>query len=98
MSIEASAARSGPRPRARGGAPGYGASATAVTALSAVDLTLSFGQRGNLSGVAADVRRGAVTTLTGPAGSGQPTPVRTFNRINDKVSSYRHSGDVLLDG
>ena len=98
MSIDASPARSGPRPRARGGAAGYGASATAATALGAVDLTLSLGRRGTLSGAAADVRRGAVTTLTGPAASGQATPLRTFNPMNDEVSSYRHSGDVLLDG
>jgi len=73
-------------------------SSSGATALSAVDLTLSFGQRDILSGISADVRRGSVTALIGPTGSGKTTLLRTFNRMNDKVSGYRHSGDVLLDG
>ena len=68
------------------------------TALSALDLTLGFGQRDILSGISADIRRGAVTALIGPTGSGKTTLLRTFNRMNDKVSGYRHSGDVMLDG
>jgi phosphate transport system ATP-binding protein len=67
-------------------------------ALSAVDLTLSFGQRAVLSGISVDVKRGAVTALIGPTGSGKTTLLRTFNRMNDKVSGYKHTGDVLLDG
>jgi phosphate transport system ATP-binding protein len=67
-------------------------------ALSAVDLTLSFGQRTILTGITADVRQGAVTALIGPTGSGKTTLLRTFNRMNDKVSGYKHSGDVMLDG
>jgi phosphate transport system ATP-binding protein len=73
-------------------------SSNGETALSAVDLTLGFGQQDILSGISADIRRGAVTALIGPTGSGKTTLLRTFNRMNDKVSGYRHSGDVLLDG
>lgn len=67
-------------------------------AISAVSLTLSFGQRAVLSNVSVDVRRGAVTALIGPTGSGKTTLLRTFNRMNDKVTGYKHTGDVLLDG
>ncbi len=73
-------------------------SVNGAAALSAVDLTLSFGQRAILSGVNVDVTRGAITALIGPTGSGKTTLLRTFNRMNDKVTGYRHSGDVLLDG
>jgi phosphate transport system ATP-binding protein len=66
--------------------------------LRAVDLSLGFGQRTILSGITADIRRGAVTALIGPTGSGKTTLLRTFNRMNDKVSGYNHRGDVLLDG
>ena len=69
-----------------------------AAALSAVDLTLGFGERAILSGVSAEIRRGAVTALIGPTGSGKTTLLRTFNRMNDKVSGYRRAGDVLLDG
>ncbi len=69
-----------------------------MTALSAVDLTLSFGQRAILSDLKLDVRAGQVTALLGPTGSGKTTLLRTFNRMNDKVTGYRHDGDVLLEG
>jgi phosphate transport system ATP-binding protein len=74
------------------------ASANRAAALSAVDLTLGFGERDILAGVCADIRGGRVTALIGPTGSGKTTLLRTFNRMNDKVSGYRHAGDVLLDG
>jgi phosphate transport system ATP-binding protein len=66
--------------------------------LRTVDLTLGFGQRTILTGIAVDIRRGAVTALIGPTGSGKTTLLRTFNRMNDKVTGYNHRGDVLLDG
>jgi phosphate transport system ATP-binding protein len=73
-------------------------SADGTVAISAVDLTLSFGSRAILSNISVEVRRGAVTALIGPTGSGKTTLLRTFNRMNDKVIGYRHDGDVLLDG
>jgi phosphate transport system ATP-binding protein len=73
-------------------------SANGVTALSVVDLTLSFGQRAVLSDLMLDVSAGRVTALLGPTGSGKTTLLRTFNRMNDKVTGYRHKGDVLMDG
>jgi phosphate transport system ATP-binding protein len=69
-----------------------------TAAISAVDLTLSYGTRAILSNITVQVRRGAVTALIGPTGSGKTTLLRTFNRMNDKVVGYRHDGDVLLDG
>ena len=71
---------------------------TGYAVLTAVDLTLGFGQRTILSDVNVGVRRGTVTALIGPTGSGKSTMLRTFNRMNDKVSGYRHAGDVVLDG
>lgn len=68
------------------------------SAITAVDLTLSFGSRAILTDVNTEIRRGAVTALIGPTGSGKTTFLRTLNRMNDKVSTYRHMGDVLLDG
>jgi phosphate transport system ATP-binding protein len=98
MSIEANPARSEPDRGGQASSGANGGAANGVTTLSAVDLTLGFGQRSILSGISADVRRGAVTALIGPTGSGKTTLLRTFNRMNDKVIGYRHAGDVLLDG
>jgi phosphate transport system ATP-binding protein len=66
--------------------------------VSAVQLTLGFGQATILEEISLDVQRGVVTALLGPTGSGKTTLLRTLNRMNDKVTGYRHSGDVLLDG
>jgi phosphate transport system ATP-binding protein len=74
------------------------AATNGTASLRAVDLTLSFGERAVLSDISADIQHGAVTALIGPTGSGKTTLLRTFNRMNDKVRGYRHTGDVLLDG
>ncbi len=82
-------------------APGIGLGEPVVpesAVLRAMDLTLRFGDRVILREVNADIKRGAITALIGPTGSGKTTLLRTFNRMNDKTSGYRHDGDVHLDG
>jgi phosphate transport system ATP-binding protein len=76
-------------------ARGYG---RGTASLQVTDLTLSFGQHTILSDISADIQQGAITALIGPTGSGKTTLLRTLNRMNDKVTGYRHRGDVLLDG
>jgi len=66
--------------------------------MAAVNLTLGFGTKTVLEGVSLDLAAGAVTSLLGPTGSGKTTFLRTLNRMNDKVSGYRYSGNVLLHG
>ena len=66
--------------------------------MAAVDLTLGFGAKTVLDRVSLKFPARAVTSLLGPTGSGKTTFLRALNRMNDKVSGYRHSGDVLLDG
>jgi phosphate transport system ATP-binding protein len=78
---------------------GHGNGASAGTpVISAVNLSLGFGQHDVLRDVNVDIQKGVITALLGPTGSGKTTLLRTFNRMNDKVSGYRHSGDVLLEG
>jgi phosphate transport system ATP-binding protein len=67
-------------------------------AMRAVNLTLGFGGKTVLDEVSLDFPARAVTSLLGPTGSGKTTFLRTLNRMNDKVSGYRCSGDVLLGG
>jgi phosphate transport system ATP-binding protein len=74
------------------------ASPNGASAVATVKLTLSFGQRAILSDIDVNFGAGKVTALLGPTGSGKTTLLRTLNRMNDKVTGYRHDGDVLLDG
>lgn len=66
--------------------------------LVAAGLTLRFGPQVILRGVDAGFERGTVTALIGPTGSGKSTFLRTLNRMNDKVPTFRHDGDVTFDG
>lgn len=61
-------------------------------------LTLHFGTKTILSDIDMEFRRGTITALIGPTGSGKSTFLRTLNRMNDRVSGFRHEGQVLLDG
>jgi phosphate transport system ATP-binding protein len=61
-------------------------------------LTLSFGQKRILSDIHIPFRRGTITALIGPTGCGKSTFLRTINRMNDKVSGFRHEGDITLEG
>jgi phosphate transport system ATP-binding protein len=70
----------------------------AAPAMVAVNLTLGFGAKTVLDQVSLDFPARAVTSLLGPTGSGKTTFLRTLNRMNDKVSGFRYSGDVLLGG
>ena len=40
----------------------------------------------------------AITGLIGPSGCGKTSFLRTLNRLNDMVGSFRHMGRVLVDG
>ncbi len=70
----------------------------AAPAMEAVRLTLGFGAKTVLDQVSLEFPAGEVTSLLGPTGSGKTTFLRTLNRMNDKVSGYRRTGDVLLGG
>ena len=41
---------------------------------------------------------GHITALIGPSGCGKSTVLRSFNRMNDLISSARVEGEVLLNG
>jgi phosphate transport system ATP-binding protein len=65
-------------------------------AMRARNLSLGFGPKTVLDEVSLDFPAREVTSLLGPTGSGKTTFLRTLNRMNDKVSGYRYSGDVVL--
>ncbi len=66
--------------------------------LRSKDLSLRFASKTILTGIDLPIRRGSITALIGPTGSGKTTFLRTLNRMNDKVPGFAHTGDVLIDG
>jgi phosphate transport system ATP-binding protein len=65
--------------------------------IRSVGLSLHFGQKAILSDINMNFPRGTITALIGPTGSGKSTFLRTLNRMNDKVSGFRFTGDVTFD-
>jgi phosphate transport system ATP-binding protein len=66
--------------------------------MSAVNLSVFYGDKEALSKVNLDIHRNAVTALIGPSGCGKSTFLRCLNRMNDTIESCRIEGEVFLDG
>ncbi len=64
----------------------------------AIDVSVFYGSKQALSGVNLCVPRGRITALIGPSGCGKSTFIRSLNRMNDSVSSFRIDGQILYHG
>jgi phosphate transport system ATP-binding protein len=62
------------------------------------DLNVYFGDSHILKNINIEIPKNNVTALIGPSGCGKSTFIRTVNRMNDLIPSFRHDGSVLLDG
>jgi len=56
-----------------------------------------YGEHKVLSDVNIDIEKNKITAFIGPSGCGKTTLLKTINRMNDLVSSFRMEGSVLLD-
>jgi phosphate transport system ATP-binding protein len=66
-------------------------------ALELRDVSCFYGTFQVVRDVSMTVAKREVTALIGPSGSGKSTVLRTINRMNDLVSTFRLEGTVLLD-
>jgi phosphate transport system ATP-binding protein len=64
----------------------------------AIDVSVSYGEKRALTGVNLSVPRGRITALIGPSGCGKSTFIRSLNRMNDSVRSFRLEGRILYHG
>lgn len=62
------------------------------------DLNVYFGEAHILKDINLKIRKNKVTSLIGPSGCGKSTFIRTLNRMNDLIDTFKHDGTVLLDG
>ncbi len=62
------------------------------------NLNVYFDELHILKDVSLKIPKNAVTSLIGPSGCGKSTFIRTLNRMNDMISTFRMDGTVLLDG
>jgi phosphate transport system ATP-binding protein len=62
------------------------------------NLNVYFDELHILKDVSLNIPKNAVTSLIGPSGCGKSTFIRSLNRMNDMISTFRMDGTVLLDG
>jgi phosphate transport system ATP-binding protein len=61
-------------------------------------VSIFYGAKQALAGVNLGIRRGQITALIGPSGCGKTTFLRSLNRMNDSVPSFRIEGQILYHG
>ena len=62
------------------------------------DLNVHFDEAHILKDININIKKNMVTSLIGPSGCGKSTFIRTLNRMNDLIDSFKMTGTVLLDG
>ena len=66
--------------------------------ITAEHLNTYFGDAHILKDISLKVAENTVTALIGPSGCGKSTFLRSINRMNDLIPSFRLEGELLLDG
>ncbi|MBN2037729.1 MAG: phosphate ABC transporter ATP-binding protein [Chitinispirillaceae bacterium] len=62
------------------------------------DLNLWYGSFQALKSISLDIKHGIITSLIGPSGCGKTTFLRCFNRINERYSYVRTTGEITILG
>ena len=66
--------------------------------LEVENLNVYFGESHILKDINININNNMVTSLIGPSGCGKSTFIRTLNRMNDTIPTFKKDGTVLLDG
>ncbi len=66
--------------------------------LSALGLSVWYGQTQALRDITIAIPRNKITALIGPSGCGKSTLLRCFNRMNDLIQGARMGGEIRFDG
>ncbi len=69
-----------------------------INAISAVDLSLWYGDFQALFDVNLNIKKGLITSLIGPSGCGKTTFLRSVNRINERLGYVRIDGSISVLG
>jgi len=66
--------------------------------LQVKDLNAWYAQFHALKDINMGIRKNVVTAMIGPSGCGKSTLIRCFNRMNDFISTFRQTGEILFQG
>ncbi len=62
------------------------------------DLNVYYGHKHAIKDLNIEIPKNKVIAFIGPSGCGKSTFLRSLNRINDEIPSFRAEGQILLDG
>jgi phosphate transport system ATP-binding protein len=86
-------------PLAAAGTNGASPRETGIEAVfEARGVSVYYGRKRALAGVSLRIPRNRITALIGPSGCGKTTFLRSLNRMNDSVPSFRIEGQILYHG
>lgn len=66
--------------------------------IEAKNVNVYYGDNHVLKDITLTIKENTVTAFIGPSGCGKSTFLRTLNRMNDYIESFRLKGKVVIDG
>ena len=66
--------------------------------IEAKNVNVYYGDNHVLKDISVTMKENTVTAFIGPSGCGKSTFLRTLNRMNDYIESFRKEGKVFIDG
>ncbi len=69
-----------------------------TTAVYVENLNVFYGQNQSLTNINVEFPKNKIIAIIGPSGCGKSTFLRTLNRINDEIPSFKAKGKVIIDG
>jgi phosphate transport system ATP-binding protein len=66
--------------------------------IEAKNVNVFYGDNHVLKDVSLNIRENTVTAFIGPSGCGKSTFLRTLNRMNDYIDTFRKKGKIMIDG
>jgi phosphate transport system ATP-binding protein len=96
--IQTTAAASAPAPVAPPRVDGARREIPQATVFDIRDMSVTYGTKKALDWTTLKIYRNLVTAVIGPSGCGKSTFIRSLNRMNDSIPSFRLSGQVLYHG
>lgn len=66
--------------------------------IEAKNVNVYYGDNHVLKDISLSIKENTVTAFIGPSGCGKSTFLRTLNRMNDYIETFKKQGKVLIDG
>ena len=96
--IQTTAAASAPAPASPPQVDGARREIPRATVFDIRDMSVTYGTKKALDWTTLKIYRNLVTAVIGPSGCGKSTFIRSLNRMNDSIPSFRIDGQVLYHG